>query len=165
VKSYRLELDRYDIRLLEALQRNARLTSQELAAVTHLSASQCNRRQRKLENAGLIEDYVAIVDRERSGFDVLAIINLSLARHGHNPSEQFHQAVANMPQVLECWAVTGDSDYVMKVVAADLRAFNRFLMQDLLALKIVTGVRTSILLQAIKHTTALPVASALQGGH
>jgi Lrp/AsnC family leucine-responsive transcriptional regulator len=157
MESYRVELDKYDIRLLEALQGNARLTSQELAAIAHLSASQCNRRQRKLEKAGLIDGYVAILNRERSGFDVMAIINLSLARHGHNPSEQFHQAVASMPQVLECWAVTGDSDYVMKVVAADLRAFNRFLMQDLLALKVVTAVRTSILLQAVKHTTALPV--------
>ncbi|NIN82617.1 MAG: Lrp/AsnC family transcriptional regulator, partial [Pseudomonas stutzeri] len=71
---------------------------------------------------------MAILDRERSGFDVMAFVNLSLARHGHNPAEQFHEAVANMPQVLECWAVTGDADYVMKVVAADLRAFNRFLM-------------------------------------
>ena len=157
MKKHHIELDRYDIRLLQALQRDARLTSQELAAIAHLSASQCNRRQRKLEKAGLIEGYVAILDRERSGFDVMAIINLSLARHGHNPSEQLHQAVANMPQVLECWAVTGDSDYVIKVVAADLQAFNRFLMQDLLALKIVTAVRTSILLQAIKYTTALPV--------
>jgi len=157
VETHHVELDKYDIRLLNALQGNARLTSQELAAVAHLSASQCNRRQRKLEKAGLIESYVAILDRERSGFGVLAIINLSLARQGQNPSEQFHQAVAGMPQVLECWAVTGDSDYVMKVVAADLRAFNRFLMQDLLALKVVTAVRTSILLQAIKQTTALPV--------
>ena len=103
-----------------------------------------------------------MLDRERCGFDVMAVINLSLARHGDNPAERFHQAVANMPQVLECWAVTGDSDYVMKVVAADLRAFNRFLMEDLLALKIVTAVRTSILLQAIKHTTALPVDAADQ---
>ncbi|MDH3712618.1 MAG: Lrp/AsnC family transcriptional regulator [Gammaproteobacteria bacterium] len=157
METHHVELDKYDIRLLNALQGNARLTSQELAAVAHLSASQCNRRQRKLEKAGLIESYVAILDRERSGFGVLAIINLSLARQGQNPSEQFHQAVAGMPQVLECWAVTGDSDYVMKVVAADLRAFNRFLMQDLLALKVVTAVRTSILLQAIKQTTALPV--------
>lgn len=157
MKSYRMELDKYDIRLLDALQSNARLTSQELAAIAHLSASQCNRRQHKLEQAGLIEGYVAILDRELSGFDVMAIVNLSLVRHGRNPSEQFHQAVASMPQVLECWAVTGDSDYVMKVVAADLRAFNRFLMQDLLALKVVTAVRTSILLQAVKHTTALPV--------
>lgn len=160
MNSYRHGLDKYDVRLLQALQRDARLTSQELADRVHLSPSQCNRRQRKLEEGGLIQGYVALLDRERSGFDVMAIINLSLARHGNHPAEHFHQAVANMPQVLECWAVTGDSDYVMKVVAGDLRAFNRFLMEDLLALKSVSAVRTSILLQGIKHTTSLPVGDA-----
>ena len=152
-----IELDAFDRRLLQALQNNSRLTSLELAERVRLSASQCQRRMKKLEDAGVIERYTAVLNRAKTGFEVMAVITVRLEKHGRFPSQEFKEAIDRYPQILECWATTGDCDYILKVVTRDLNAFTVFLMDELLGLPIVASVKSSILLQQLKATTALPL--------
>ena len=152
-----IELDAFDRRLLQALQNNSRLTSLELAERVRLSASQCQRRMKKLEDAGVIERYTAVLNRAKTGFAVMAIITVRLEKHGRFPSQEFKEAIDRYPQILECWATTGDCDYILKVVTRDLNAFTVFLMDELLGLPIVASVKSSILLRQLKATTALPL--------
>ena len=152
-----IELDAFDRRLLQALQNNSRLTSLELAERVRLSASQCQRRMKKLEDAGVIERYTAVLNRAKTGFEVMAVITVRLEKHGRFPSQEFKEAIDRYPQILECWATTGDCDYILKVVTRDLNAFTVFLMDELLGLPIVASVKSSILLRQLKATTALPL--------
>lgn len=152
-----IELDAFDRRLLQALQNNSRLTSLELAERVRLSASQCQRRMKKLEDAGVIERYTAVLNRAKTGFEVMAVITVRLEKHGRFPSQEFKEAIDRYPQILECWATTGDCDYILKVVTRDLNTFTVFLMDELLGLPIVASVKSSILLRQLKATTALPL--------
>lgn len=152
-----MEFDDYDIRLLNALQTDARMTSAELAEHVHLSASQCQRRQKRLEENGVIDRYTALLNSHLVGFDIMAIVSITLEKQAKFPADAFRDTVEKYPQILECWAVTGDADYVMKVVAQDLNAFTAFLMDELLSLSIIGSVKSSILLREVKSTTALPV--------
>ena len=152
-----IELDAFDRRLLQSLQNNSRLTSLELAERVRLSASQCQRRMKKLEDAGVIERYTAVLNRAKTGFEVMAVITVRLEKHGRFPSQEFKEAIDRYPQILECWATTGDCDYILKVVTRDLNAFTVFLMDELLGLPIVASVKSSILLRQLKATTALPL--------
>ena len=152
-----IELDAFDRRLLQALQNNSRLTSLELAERVRLSASQCQRRMKKLEDAGVIERYTAVLNRAKTGFEVMAVSTVRLEKHGRFPSQEFKEAIDRYPQILECWATTGDCDYILKVVTRDLNTFTVFLMDELLGLPIVASVKSSILLRQLKATTALPL--------
>lgn len=152
-----ITFDAFDIRLLNALQGNARLTSLELAERVHLSASQCQRRLKKLEDSGVIERYSAQLNREKAGFGVMAIVNVTLEKHGRQRADEFRDSIQSYPQILECWATTGDADYFLKLVAEDLNAFSAFVLDELLNMDIVASVRSSLLLRELKNTTALPV--------
>ena len=153
----KIELDEFDTRLLHAIQHNSRLTHVELAEQVFLSASQCQRRIKRLEDLGVIERYVAQLSRDRTGFGVLAIIHVSIEKHGKFPAQEFQQWAQSSPQVLECYATMGDFDYFLKVVATDLNALNEFMMQQLLNSSIIRQIRSNILLQEVKTTQALPV--------
>ncbi len=146
-----------DLRLLECLQAEARLSDVELSERVHLSPSQCLRRLRRLEQAGLVRGYAAHLDRERLGFGVVAFVNVSLEKQSEHPAQAFNRAVQDLPEILECHAVSGEADYLLRVVAADLKAFSDFLMHRLLRLPMVAHVRSSILLDEVKWTTALPL--------
>ena len=151
------DFDSTDLRLLECLQAEARLSNVELSERVHLSPSQCHRRLRRLEHAGLVLGYAAHLDRERLGFGVVAFVNVSLEKQSEHPAQAFNQAVQDLPEILECHAVSGEADYLLRVVAADLKAFSDFLMHRLLRLPMVAHVRSSILLDEVKSTTALPL--------
>lgn len=151
------ELDVYDRRLLQALQADGRLSHVELSEQVYLSASQCQRRLKKLEDTGIIRRYVALLDADKLGLGVMAILSVTLEKHGDDPARAFKESIAGHPQILECWSVTGEADYVMRVVAPDLKAFSDFLMHELLNLPLVAGVRSNILLEQIKFTTELPL--------
>ncbi len=153
----KVELDAADRRLLAALQADARATGVELAERVHLSPSQCQRRLRRLEAAGLVTGYGVRLDRRRLGLDVVAFVQVSLARHGDDPAAGFHRALAAMPEVLEAHAITGDADYLLRVVAPDLEAFSDVVLKRLLALPGVATVRSSLSLGEIKATDALPL--------
>ncbi|WP_440997670.1 Lrp/AsnC family transcriptional regulator [Arhodomonas sp. SL1] len=155
---HEISFDTYDRRLLTAIQDDARLSSVELSERVHLSPSQCQRRLKRLETAGVIRGYVGLLDRGRVGLGVMAFVNVSLEQHGAGSAAEFARAVADYPEVLECWAVSGDSDYLMRVVAPDLERFSDFLLHGLLELSMVASVRSNILLQRLKETTAVPLA-------
>ncbi|MFH1804536.1 MAG: Lrp/AsnC family transcriptional regulator [Pseudomonadota bacterium] len=150
-------LDDTDRRILRVMQRDARISHVELSEAINLSASQCQRRLKRLEDLGVIDRYVALLDEEKAGFGVMAFVNITLDKHGENPARAFNEAIGRYPAILECWAVTGEADYVLRVVAQDLKSFSGFLMHDLLGLSMVASVKSNILLEKEKFTTALPV--------
>ena len=152
-----IELDAADVRLLECLQRRARLSNVELSEQVRLSASQCYRRLRRLEEGGVVRAYVALLEREPLGLGVMAFVNVTLEKHGESPAQAFNEAVQDYPEILECYAVSGEADYLLRVVAPDLKAFSDFLMHRLMRLPMVANVRSSILLDELKATTALPL--------
>lgn len=152
-----VELDRQDARILDALQDNARLSNVELSEIVHLSPSQCQRRRQRLEEMGIVQHYVAQLSPEKLGLTVMALMSVTFERHGEHIAQEFREHIIDYPEILECWSVTGDADYILKVVAADLKAFNDFMMYKLLSLPMVANVRSNLLLEALKSTTRLPV--------
>lgn len=152
-----MQLDKYDLLILSRLQQDGRATSVELAEQVHLSASQCQRRMKKLEDAGVIKHYVGLLDAHALGLEVEAIVSVTLSSQGGNPAEEFRRVIAQHPEILQCHAVTGEEDYVLKVITHNLKEFSDFLMEHLMSLPIVASVRSNVLLQELKSTTALPL--------
>ncbi len=153
-----LDLDRIDIQLLEVLQNDGRATNQALGERVHLSASQVSRRVQRLEDAGLIDRCVTLLRAGRVGLTVTAFTRVTLERHGESQNDAFDRAVRLMPEVLECYSVTGPYDYQLRIVAADLESFAQFMMHGLMRLPGVRGVESSVVLQEIKRTTELPLS-------
>jgi Lrp/AsnC family leucine-responsive transcriptional regulator len=151
-------LDRIDRRILELLQRDGRLTNVDLAAKIALSPSPCLRRVRALEEGGVIREYVALVDPGRVGLGLLAFANVKLEKGGTLPLEDFLSAVRAWPEVVACYAMTGDTDYLLRVHVEDLEHYSRFMMNRLLKQPGVIDVRSNFVLERIKDTTALPLA-------
>jgi Lrp/AsnC family transcriptional regulator, leucine-responsive regulatory protein len=151
------EIDRIDTRILGHLQRSGRASNLELAAAAGLSAAQCHRRHRRLEEIGVITRYEARLNGERLGLGVTAFIHVTMERGHIRELPKFKDLISDMPQILECYAVTGDFDYVLKVIARDLRSLSQFLMDTLMQMAGVTGVRSSVCLDEIKCTGALPL--------
>lgn len=152
-----IALDGYDRAILQALQRDGRLTNVALSEAVNLSPSQCSRRLARLEATGVIQAFRAQIEPAAVGLDVVAFVSVTLERHGETSAAAFHRAVADQPEILECWSVTGDADYLLRVVSPDLRRFSRFLMDRLMTFPGVAHVRSSIALEGIKSTTELPV--------
>ena len=152
-----IPLDRADLLLLDALQRDGRATNPALGERVHLSASQVSRRIQRLEEAGLIDRCVTLLRAERLGLTVIAYTRVSLERHGEAQNEDFNRAVQLLPEVLECYSVTGPYDYLLRIVSADLAAFAQFMLHKLMRVPGVRGVESSVVLQEIKRTTELPL--------
>ena len=150
-------LDRIDRRLLEALQADARLTTAELAQQVALSPSPCWRRVKRLEALGLVRGYHAELDPERLGWGVTAFVQVTLERHELALGDRFEQAVRAMPEIVACHNVSGAYDYLLQVLARDLKALSQFLMDTLMTLPSVDNVRSSVCLDRIKSTGALPL--------
>ncbi|HLT26687.1 MAG TPA: Lrp/AsnC family transcriptional regulator [Zeimonas sp.] len=159
-----IPLDRTDLQLLAALQRDGRATNPTLGERVHLSASQVSRRIQRLEEAGLVDRYVTLLRPARLGLTVIAYTRVSLERHGEAENEDFNRAVQLLPEVLECYAVTGPYDYLLRIVAADLAAFGQFMLHKLMRVPGVRGVESSVVLQEIKRTTELPLEQAQAAG-
>ncbi|CEJ12202.1 Leucine-responsive regulatory protein [bacterium YEK0313] len=149
-------LEPQDERILRHLQADARATNQQIAEAVGMSASACWRRVRGLEEAGVVQRYTALVDRERAGFAMSAVIHVSLERHDATFVEQFVSRVKARPDVLECFATTGDADYHLRVVARDMEAYNRFLDEFMFRLPGIRHVRSNVILKEIKTEVALP---------
>jgi Lrp/AsnC family transcriptional regulator, leucine-responsive regulatory protein len=150
-------LDRTDRKLLELLQGDGRLTNLELAEKVALSPSPCLRRVRRLEEEGVIRQYVALVDPAQVGLGLTAYVNVKLEKRGKMPIEAFSDAVARWPEVVACYAMTGDMDYLLRVQVEDLEHFSRFVMDSLLKQTSVIDVKSNFVLERIKDTTALPL--------
>lgn len=150
-------LDEPDKRLLGLLQRNARLSTQELAGRTGLSASPAWRRVRRLEQDGVIRHYVAMLDPRRLGLHAVAYVHVSLLDHTEATISRFDAFVQAEDQIVECASITGSNDYVIKVYARDPEHLEFFIMRRLLALGVVRSSTTNFVLRQTKYTTALPL--------
>jgi Lrp/AsnC family leucine-responsive transcriptional regulator len=154
----KIELDRTDRRILEVLQQNGRITNADLANQVALSPSPCLRRLHQLEASGVIKRYVALLDPWRVGLGLHAFVTVSLEKRGATHAESFRRAVEGWPEVLDCYAMTGEMDYLLRVMVTDLEHFSRFVLDRLLKHEAVINVKSSFVLQEIKHTTALPLS-------
>jgi DNA-binding Lrp family transcriptional regulator len=151
-------MDDFDVKLLQALQEDGRLTNNELGDRVGLSASQCSRRRSALEDSGIIEGYHATLSPEALGLAVLAFVNVTLAAHSPENSKRFQELIARTEEVQEAYALTGESDYLVKIAVPDLKALARVLNEVLLAHGSVTHVRSAIMLNRLKKTAPLPLS-------
>lgn len=154
-----ISLDATDIRILQELQRDAKLTNVELAARVHLSPSPCLARVRALEKSGVISRYVTLLDPIRLGQAVSVFIQVRLEQQVERALKTFEAAVAGWPEVMECYLMTGDSDYLLRVVVADIPAFERFILERLSKIRGVANIRSSFSLKQVKYETALPLGA------
>jgi DNA-binding Lrp family transcriptional regulator len=145
-----------DRRILAELQRDSRLTTQELADRVGMSSSAAWRRVKNLEKTGVIDRYAVIVNPRKSGFGLASIVHVSLARHEQANVDKFVQEVLRHPEVLECFATSGEADFHLRVVVEDIDAYNAFLDGFIFKLPGVSQVRSNIVLKEIKADTALP---------
>lgn len=156
-----VDLDAIDRRILRALQENGRITYDELATQVSLSPSAALRRVRRLEESGVVAGYVALVRAERVGLGLTAVLNVRLEKstdsHKRNPMDAFRAAVQTWPEVVECLSLTGEMDYLLRVVVADMAHYSRFVMDTLLKHPAVQDCRSSFVLDRVKVTTAVPV--------
>lgn len=148
-------LEKSDRHVLEVLQREGRISNQDLAERTGMSASACWRRVRALEDAGLIRGYRAVIDADGAGLSFHAIVHVSLTRHEADHVTRFISEIRQRPEVLDCFATTGDADYHLRVRCPDIAAYNRFLDDFLFRLPGIANVRTNLVLKEIKHDTPL----------
>ena len=152
--------DRATRQILMALQEDNRQSTQALAERVGLSATPVWRRMKELEDSGVIRRHVALVDREKLGLSLCVLAHVSLLRHGEGAVEAFETLVRMSPEIVECHAVTGAADYVIKVVAPDMKAYDQFLQAKLFKLPFISSVRSDVVLREVKYETALPVSGA-----
>ncbi len=153
-----ISLDRIDKHILQLMQANGRISNLELAEKIGLSPTPCSRRVKHLEESGLINRHVTILNAAALGLNLTAIIGISMDRHTPDRFEKFEEAIAQMPEVLECSIVTGQSaDFLLKVVVKDMQHYEKFLLGQLTKLSGVTGVHSSFILRKVVDKTALPL--------
>jgi len=152
-----MPLDRFDRAILDLLQRDGRATNQDVADAIGLSPSPCLRRIRRLEAEGLISGYVALLDPARVGLEVTAFVRVRLDRQQDRVLEAFETAVTAFPEVMECYLMTGEADYQLRVLVGSLGAFEDFLRHKLTRIEGVGQVTTSFALRPVVTRTALPV--------
>jgi len=149
-------LESKDRRLLGELQQDSRLTMHELAERVGMSTSACWRRVKSLEEAGVISRYAVIVDARKAGFGLSSMVHVSLARHEQKNVDKFIREISRHPEVLECFATSGEADFHLRVVVENMDAYNTFLDDFVFKLPGVSQVRSNIILKEIKADTALP---------
>lgn len=154
---HKIALDSADIRILKHLQQHARASNNELAEVAHLSPSQCHRRVKRLEEQGIIVGYRTMLNPAAVGIQLTIFIAVSLDAHGHDPAQSFIDAISDVPEVLECYSVTGDTDYLIKACLPDLAAMSQFLMHGLIQLPGVSSIKTSVVVDEIVRRFDLPL--------
>lgn len=152
-----IALDNTDRTLLIALQEDARQTNAELARRVELSATGLHKRLRRLEGAGIITGYVAQVDREAVGYDMLCFVQVTLQRHEPDAVDHFRREVQTMSEVLECHHLTGEFDYLLKVVVRNRKHLEQFILHTLTPVRGMDKIRTSLVLSEIKATAAIPL--------
>ncbi|MCK0207818.1 Lrp/AsnC family transcriptional regulator [Starkeya koreensis] len=151
------KIDETDRRILAALQQDAHMTMERLAELVGLSPSPCARRVRNLEAAGVIKRYVAVVDQEKVGLPVSVFASIRLERQREDELDRFARAIARWPEIVECYLMTGQRDYLLRIVVKDLPAYEAFLKRTLTRLEGVASIESSFALSQVKHAQALPV--------
>ena len=150
-------MDGKDRQIVQALQAEGRLTNQDLSERVNLSPSPCLRRVRLLEEQNVIKGYTALVDQKAWGLPVTVFIRIKLERHGDAAVSKFEKAIQNMPQVMDCWLMTGRSDYLLRVIASDLDDYERFVRRELQRVPGIASIDTSFAYGSVKHAQVLPV--------
>jgi Lrp/AsnC family transcriptional regulator len=153
-----VELDKADLRILEVLQHQGNLSAAEVAEKVDMTTSTCWRRITRLEEAGVIKHRVTLLDREKVGLNVTVFSRVKLAAHGRDSLGRFEQAVRELPEVLECYTLMGDTDFLLRICVRDIKAYEAFFLDHLTRLPGVESVHSSIALSTIKETTALPLS-------
>jgi len=153
----RLDLDAIDLRILAALQENARIANTDLSAAVGLSPAPCLRRVRALEERGVIRKHVSLVSPAAVGLPVSVFVSISLERQVEEALKRFERVILARPEVMECYLMTGDADYLLRVVCADLGAYERFVLDHLTKVPGVSSIRSSFALKQVKYSTALPL--------
>jgi DNA-binding Lrp family transcriptional regulator len=152
-------IDAIDRRILDRLQDDARLSNVELARAVNLSPSPCLARVRRLEESGLIRRYVTLLDPVKLGLTVSVLVQVTLEKQIEPALEAFEKAMRARPEVMECYLMTGDADYLLRVVVADVPAFERFILDFLSRVPGVGNIKSSFALKQVKYQTALPLPS------
>ena len=150
-------LDATDLRILEELQTDASLSNVELARRVHLSPSPCLARVRALEARGLIRQYVALLDAKQLGLHLNVFISISLKQQSREALEAFEQRITQRDEVMECYLMTGDADYLLRVAVPDMPALERFILEQLSPIPGVEKIRSSFALKQVRYKTALPL--------
>ncbi|MEM7749953.1 MAG: Lrp/AsnC family transcriptional regulator [Pseudomonadota bacterium] len=152
-----LRIDDFDLRLLSALQHDGRLTNHELAQEVGLSASQCSRRRMALEESGIIERYQACLSSEALGFELIVFVEVSLSAHSPDNAKAFTRLLDDTDEVQEAYSLTGDSDYLIKLIVTDFKRLSDILNNVFLHHKSVAKLRSSVVLDRLKQTSNLPL--------
>ena len=155
-----MQLDSIDLRILSELQRDGSLTNVELSRRVHLSPSPCLARVKAMEAAGVIRQYVALADPKALGLGLSVFISISLKAQSKEALSVFEQRIAEQDEVMECYLMTGDSDYLMRVAVADIAALEKFILEQLTPIPGIEKIRSSLALKQVRYKTALPL---LQG--
>jgi Lrp/AsnC family leucine-responsive transcriptional regulator len=151
------DFDEFDLKILRVLQDNARITALDLAERVGLSATPCSRRVKRLEDDGIIDRYVTLLNAERIGIGLMVFITVRLHSQVPGSFEAFESQIRNMPEVVGCYLVAGNYDYLVQVRVADVQSFKIFIRERLVAIQGVSETQSSIVLEQTKWTTALPV--------
>ncbi len=150
-------IDAIDRKIVAALQEDGRMTTQDLADRVGLSASPCARRVRLLEEAGIIKGYVAVVDQGKVGLPISVFASVKLERQREEELDRFSQAILRWPEVADCYLMTGQRDYLLRIVVPDLESYERFLKDKLTRLKGVASIESSFALGQVKRSNVLPL--------
>lgn len=155
----KIHLDRTDRRILDELQKDGAISNLDLADKVGLSPSPCSRRVKALQESGIIQKTVAILDQKALGLDMVAMISISMDRHTPERFENFERLVSNFPEVLECYLITGSaSDYLLKVIVKDMEGYQQFLLGKLTRIEGVSGVHSSFVMRKVVDSSRLPMS-------
>jgi Lrp/AsnC family leucine-responsive transcriptional regulator len=152
-----MKLDPMDLRILDELQRDGSLSNVELARRVHLSPSPCLARVKALEAAGVIDRYVALASAQALGLGLNVFISISLRTQGKESLADFERRIAEHDEVMECYLMTGDRDYLIRVAVADMAALEKFIMEQLTPIPGIEKIRSSFALKQVRYKTALPL--------
>jgi len=150
-------LDEKDKQLLALLQQDGRISNVELARRVNLSPPATHARVKRLEQEGYLKQYVALVNREKVGYDMLCFVNISLQLHQYEAVQRFRNQIDEMPEVLECFHLTGEYDYLLKVAIRNRKGLEQFIVQKLTPIPGIARIHTSLVLNEMKVTTAIPL--------
>jgi Lrp/AsnC family transcriptional regulator len=151
------ELDQTDRRILDVLQADGTLSAAEVAAKVNVTATTCWRRITRLENAGVIKKRVALLDRDAVGLSVMLFAHVKLSTQGRDALAKFDQAIRKHPEVLECYTLMGEWDFLLRIVAKDIKAYETFFLDHLSRIPLVQSVHSSMVLTVVKEVTELPL--------
>ncbi|MFM9924035.1 Lrp/AsnC family transcriptional regulator [Variovorax sp. H27-G14] len=155
-----MQLDAIDLRILDELQRDGALSNVELARRVHLSPSPCLSRVKALETQGVIDRYVALVNPKALGLGLNVFISISLRTQSKQSLADFEQRIAEHDEVMECYLMTGDRDYLIRIAVADMAALEKFIMEQLTPIPGIEKIRSSFALKQVRYKTALPLPAA-----